>query len=407
VTHTYDRANRLLSHAGSSYQYNGLGQRVSQEVSSVVTKYLLDVQPGLWKVLAADDGSNTDRYLHAPTGLHAHEDNAGNWQWMVQDALGSVRVEVDDVNAPQAMQNYTPYGVAFGAQGSFDTPYQYNGEQIDQNGLTYLRARYYESGSGRFVQPDPSRQEQNLYGYSYNDPIDNIDPSGLCWQNANASSKQQAICLDAWEERFGPVSTPDTSYWSNLTYKRFKQEWNKVTPEEIVAAGGVVGVGVAQLDTPLPGPADLAGLALFGACVAIAAVVEATTPTYAPYDFSTAENEFGLTPYEYRLTGFNRKVGTLAEHLAKLLEHDVAGYPPSDPNPYGDPNRGWCNTIKRVIEEIDGAGYSPNQLARDLDRAGFSDSMWHDVLQAVAEVIVRGLCDDHWGDFSGGSLAPG
>ena len=53
TTHTYDRANRLLSYGGSSYAYDGQGNRVSQTVDSVVTQYLLDVQPGLATVLAA------------------------------------------------------------------------------------------------------------------------------------------------------------------------------------------------------------------------------------------------------------------------------------------------------------------------------------------------------------------
>jgi len=144
----------------------------------VVTQYLLDVQPGLWKVLAADDGTNTNRYLHGPTGIHAHENNVGDWQWMVQDALGSVRAEVDDVNAAQAMQNYTPYGVPFGAQGSFDAPFQFAGEPIDQNDLVQLRARYYDAEIGQFFNQDPSNQELNLYGYALQNPIVNIDPSG-------------------------------------------------------------------------------------------------------------------------------------------------------------------------------------------------------------------------------------
>ena len=52
-THVWDRANRLLSYDGHSYAYDGLGNRVSQTVSAVITSYLLDVQPGLVKVIAA------------------------------------------------------------------------------------------------------------------------------------------------------------------------------------------------------------------------------------------------------------------------------------------------------------------------------------------------------------------
>jgi hypothetical protein len=111
--------------------------------------------------------------------------------------------------------------------------------------------------------------------------------------------------------------------------------------------------------------------------------------------------------YEYRLTGFPSKVGTLAEHLAKLLEREVAGHPPSYPNPENEPDRSWCNTIRRIIQEIDNAGYSPRQLERDIINSGIGTDNWNEIIESVRDVIELGFCDDHWGDFNGGSLATG
>lgn len=108
---------------------------------------------------------------------------------------------------------------------------------------------------------------------------------------------------------------------------------------------------------------------------------------------------------EFQLTGFDKKVNTLAQHLAKLLNHDVAGHPPSGPNPYGDPNAGWCETIRRVIQEIDKAGYSEKQLNRDLNEVHISGQMWNEIAGAVKEVVEKGLCSDYWSGFGGGSLA--
>lgn len=108
---------------------------------------------------------------------------------------------------------------------------------------------------------------------------------------------------------------------------------------------------------------------------------------------------------EFRLSGFDKKVNTLAEHLAKLLEQDVAGHPPSYPNPERDPDKGWCDTIRRIIEEIDNAGYSQKQLNRDIEQAGISMDNWNLIREAVKEVIKRGLCSDYWGGFGGGSFA--
>jgi RHS repeat-associated protein len=176
--YTWDRANRLLGMGGHSYAYNGQGQRVGQTVDSVATQYLLDVQPGLWKVLAATTNGQTERYLHGPLGIHAQEDEAGEWRWMVPDALGSVRGEFDADLDMQAMQDYTPYGDPFGEQGTFDSPFGFTGEPYDENGLLHLRARYYDPEIGRFFQMDTSQQEKNLYQYARSNPVLFKDPTG-------------------------------------------------------------------------------------------------------------------------------------------------------------------------------------------------------------------------------------
>jgi len=59
-THTWDRANRLLSVGTHSYAYDGNSARIQKTVSSVVTNYLLDVQPGLTQILRESNGSNTN-----------------------------------------------------------------------------------------------------------------------------------------------------------------------------------------------------------------------------------------------------------------------------------------------------------------------------------------------------------
>jgi RHS repeat-associated protein len=57
-------------------------------------------------------------------------------------------------------------------------------------GLDYAVNRFYNPKLGRFLQPDPlgiaaidanDSQSLNLYTYAQNDPINNLDPSGLCW----------------------------------------------------------------------------------------------------------------------------------------------------------------------------------------------------------------------------------
>lgn len=48
----------------------------------------------------------------------------------------------------------------------------------DESDLLYMRARYYEPGSGRFVSEDSRLDGQNYYTYAFNNPITNIDANG-------------------------------------------------------------------------------------------------------------------------------------------------------------------------------------------------------------------------------------
>ena len=184
-TYTWDRANRLLTAPGStSYQYDGLGNRIQQTVSSVVTDYLLDTQPGLTVVMQQTTSGNTDRFVHGPRGIHAQQDNSGDWFYPVPDGLGSVRGVADSVLAVQGMQHYVPYGTPFGQQGSLGMPFGFTGEPTDANDLVYLRARYLSPGLGVFASLDPfegmAGRPMSLNGYMYvegNTP-NMVDPSG-------------------------------------------------------------------------------------------------------------------------------------------------------------------------------------------------------------------------------------
>jgi RHS repeat-associated protein len=48
----------------------------------------------------------------------------------------------------------------------------------DELGLIYMRARYYEPSSGRFISEDPAFDGRNWYVYCANDPVSGVDPDG-------------------------------------------------------------------------------------------------------------------------------------------------------------------------------------------------------------------------------------
>jgi RHS repeat-associated protein len=72
-------------------------------------------------------------------------------------------------------------------------PQKFTAKERDaESGLDYFGARYYGSALGRFSSPDPSGldfadpaspQSLNLYGYAWNNPLANLDPTGLSCVN--------------------------------------------------------------------------------------------------------------------------------------------------------------------------------------------------------------------------------
>jgi RHS repeat-associated protein len=80
---------------------------------------------------------------------------------------------------------YDAYGNEFTVSGSTPNNYMYRGEQYDSDlGLYYLRARYYNPLTGRFMSRDPldgdmtDPKSLHKYLYAAGDPVNRADPSG-------------------------------------------------------------------------------------------------------------------------------------------------------------------------------------------------------------------------------------
>src|SRR5262249_51512540 len=74
--------------------------------------------------------------------------------------------------------NYAPYGEIISTTGTDTTPFKFTGEEMDDSGLVYLRARYLNPVIAQFFSLDPL-ETPNRYQYVAGNPITRRDPSGM------------------------------------------------------------------------------------------------------------------------------------------------------------------------------------------------------------------------------------
>ena len=99
------------------------------------------------------------------------------------DRLGSV-IEVVEAATGTVVsrQRFDSFGLRT-ATGPLLQRYGFTGREHDaDSGLIYFRARAYDPATGMFLQRDPigfAAGDLNLYAYTWNDPYNWTDPSGL------------------------------------------------------------------------------------------------------------------------------------------------------------------------------------------------------------------------------------
>ncbi|MBC7250155.1 MAG: PKD domain-containing protein [Anaerolineae bacterium] len=223
-TFQYDYANRLVQVVSGTltteFTYNGDGHRVAKTVNGTQTRYTLDPAMGLVQVLVEVTGGEATTYLY---GLDLLAEETTAWAWHLNDGLGSVRQLADDAGQVTLAQGYTPFGVLLWYEGSAASAYGYTGEQEDAStGLVFLRARYYDPRTGRFISKDPfpgyvrEPQTLNLYVYVTNNPLGHVDPAGLQgedWLYHLSAFITGGLTQFSLDMTLVPQDAPPGSYW--------------------------------------------------------------------------------------------------------------------------------------------------------------------------------------------------
>jgi len=190
TSHTWDAVNRMTSLGTSTYVYRADGMRVSKNVGGAVSTYRYDGQMGMQDT----DSSGTTKYGLGARGIDYIEKTTGGGTgggtttvaFPVYDSHGNMVATLsrNGLNYPTVSnrRSFDAWGsVRLGVTTGEPTGrYCANlgHKQDDESGLVYMRARFYEPTSGRFVSEDPAIDGANWFAYCGNDPITSADPFG-------------------------------------------------------------------------------------------------------------------------------------------------------------------------------------------------------------------------------------
>lgn len=129
---------------------------------------------------------------------------------------------------------YDAYGNKIEKSGTTnDTPFGYGGEYLDKESrLIYLRNRYYDSESSRFISEDPIKDGVNWYSYCGGNPVMFWDLLGLedVYIFYNEADKNNASLEDRAYKRKKELELEGKTVYIKMisNAKQFKEEWDNM-----------------------------------------------------------------------------------------------------------------------------------------------------------------------------------
>ena len=176
LRYAYDVYNRNVSVTGDDFtqknHYDAEGYRDSITEKDKVTNF---VYQGGMLLHELDEDKNPARHY-----VLGNEYIGLDHNYYLTDEQGSVRYVLDAAGNVQNDYRYDAFGQCIAGHENIPNRLRYNAQiEDDLTGLYYLRARYYNTGIGRFTQEDVIYNDGlNLYAYCGSNPVMYADPSG-------------------------------------------------------------------------------------------------------------------------------------------------------------------------------------------------------------------------------------
>ncbi|SPF53345.1 hypothetical protein SBA4_5580015 [Candidatus Sulfopaludibacter sp. SbA4] len=225
-SYTWDLASRLTSYKGTdgagSFTYDALGMRISGSAGGAggaAQNYVWDYATALPTVAVVQSaGADQRYYIWLPSGmlLAAIDAGTGKRHFYHFNESGSTDFLTDDSGAVTDSYAITPYGEVVAQSGSTPNPFTFQGAwgvmQEGATGLYYMRRRYYDSRSARFLSVDPSpsldARAIDPYQFAFANPVEHADPTGA--KVVPVSSPQSVLGLQ-------PTAVPASPLLWNAT----------------------------------------------------------------------------------------------------------------------------------------------------------------------------------------------
>ena len=206
-TLAWSHGRRLMSYDGVAFEYDEQGRRTKKGEIEFINDHT-------GRVLKSSNGL---QYYYDGTGAVGLSCN-GNLYAFRKDLVGNI-IAVLDSNANVVVHyEYDAWGnhkvldangieIADSTHIGNINPFRYRGYFYDtETGLYYLKSRYYDPQTGRFINmdgveyADPSfLNGLNLYAYCNNNPVMYVDPNGtfFAWISRNIASSIAAAAIVA------------------------------------------------------------------------------------------------------------------------------------------------------------------------------------------------------------------